>query len=246
MDFRFVHVIVLALAIAVAQSISGYFIGNGIQKFRMDGNSVKVKGLSEKEVVSNKASLNIVVSAELSDDDSSKEIQLRKEVLAKISQCIQLLQKESFDLKSDDFEFFEKTKWKQFDGKDKDGKIYTYNKDIKVISAGSIILTDDVEKARTFYKEWNKLKNNPEWKNVELNIQYNYTALDKIRADMLKESTTNARNMADQFARDSKSEVGRIVSATQGQFEVSDIHSKEGKGYKKNVRVVTNVTFMLG
>lgn len=246
MNFRLVHVIILALAMAFAQSISGYFIGNGIQKFRMDGNSVKVKGLSEKEVVSNKASLNIVISSELREDDSVKEIRLRKDILEKIDQCAQLVQKEGFDLKSDDFEIFEKTKWKQFDGKDKDGKIYTYSKEIKVLSAESIVITEDVEKARKFYNEWKKLKNSAEWKNADLTIQYDYSELDKIRAGMLKESTINARKMADQFARDSKSEVGKIVSATQGQFEVSDIHSKEGKGYKKNVRVVTNVTFMLG
>ena len=72
---------------------------------------------------------------------------------------------------------------------------------------------------------------------------YSFTALNDIKPGMIEEGTINARQAAEKFAKDSKSKLGKIKNATQGQFSVSDRDSNTP--YIKNVRVVTNVVYYL-
>ena len=74
-------------------------------------------------------------------------------------------------------------------------------------------------------------------------IRYNYSGLNDIKPDMIKEATQNARLAAEQFANDSGSSVGEIKHATQGQFSIED--RDENTPYIKTVRVVTTVEFTL-
>lgn len=72
---------------------------------------------------------------------------------------------------------------------------------------------------------------------------YSFTALNDVKPGMIEEATINARQAAEKFAKDSKSKLGKIKNATQGQFSVSDRDSNTP--YIKNVRVVTNVVYYL-
>ena len=72
---------------------------------------------------------------------------------------------------------------------------------------------------------------------------YSFTGLNEIKPAMIEEATVNARQAAEKFAKDSKSKLGKIKTATQGQFSVSDRDSNTP--YIKNVRVVTNVVYYL-
>lgn len=72
---------------------------------------------------------------------------------------------------------------------------------------------------------------------------YSFTALNDIKPGMIEEATINARQAAEKFAKDSKSKLGKIKNATQGQFSVSNRDSNTP--YIKNVRVVTNVVYYL-
>ena len=47
--------------------------------------------------------------------------------------------------------------------------------------------------------------------------QFLYTGLNTIKPGMIEEATANARTAAEKFAHDSKSKLGKIRSATQGQ-----------------------------
>ena len=72
---------------------------------------------------------------------------------------------------------------------------------------------------------------------------YSFTGLNDIKPAMIEEATINARQAAEKFAKDSHSKLGKIKTATQGQFSVSDRDSNTP--YIKNVRVVTNVVYYL-
>jgi len=74
-------------------------------------------------------------------------------------------------------------------------------------------------------------------------VQYYFNGLNEIKPEMIAEATENARKAAEQFARDSKSKVGKIQSASQGLFSIED--AAPGLEYKKNVRVVTTVVYSL-
>ena len=74
-------------------------------------------------------------------------------------------------------------------------------------------------------------------------VQYEYTALNTIKPEMIGEATKNARAAAEQFANDSGSSVGKIKTATQGWFSIED--AAVGLEERKKVRVVTTVEYIL-
>ena len=51
---------------------------------------------------------------------------------------------------------------------------------------------------------------------------YEFTGLNQIKPEMIAEATKNAREAANKFAEDSQSELGKIKTASQGQFSIED------------------------
>lgn len=74
-------------------------------------------------------------------------------------------------------------------------------------------------------------------------INYQFNGLNEIKPEMIAEATRNARLAADRFAADSDSKVGKIKTATQGQFSINDTDSSTPQ--KKNVRVVSTIIYYL-
>lgn len=79
--------------------------------------------------------------------------------------------------------------------------------------------------------------------NWQYSATYSFQGLNDIKPAMIEEATKNAREAAQKFAADSDSKVGKIKSATQGQFSIEDRDSNTP--YIKNVRVVTYVDYYL-
>ena len=77
----------------------------------------------------------------------------------------------------------------------------------------------------------------------QYNTQYLFTKLNELKPDMIAEATKNARIAAEKFAKDSDSKLGKISSAYQGQFSITDRDANTP--YLKNVRVVTSVIYYL-
>ncbi|WP_105213283.1 MULTISPECIES: SIMPL domain-containing protein [unclassified Pseudoalteromonas] len=74
-------------------------------------------------------------------------------------------------------------------------------------------------------------------------IEYLFTGLNDIKPQMIEQATRNAREVAVKFARDSDSTLGKIKSARQGQFSISDRDSSSP--HLKKVRVVSTVEYYL-
>ena len=72
---------------------------------------------------------------------------------------------------------------------------------------------------------------------------YSFNGLNNIKPAMIEEANKNARTAAQKFATDSGSKLGKIKSATQGQFSIED--RDENTPFIKKVRVVTNVQYFL-
>ena len=77
----------------------------------------------------------------------------------------------------------------------------------------------------------------------EAKSEFAFEALNDIKPEMIEEATKNAREVAQKFAKDSDSRLGKIKQASQGTFTISDRDSSTP--YIKKVRVVTNVTYYL-
>ena len=79
-----------------------------------------------------------------------------------------------------------------------------------------------------------------DWENP---VEFRYESLNDIKPEMIEEATKNAREAAQKFATDSGSSLGKIKTASQGTFTISDRDSNTP--YIKKVRVVSSVTYYL-
>ena len=79
-----------------------------------------------------------------------------------------------------------------------------------------------------------------DWENP---VEFKYEGLNEIKPQMIEEATKNAREVAEKFAKDSDSKIGKIKSANQGTFSIEARDSNTP--YIKRVRVVTSVTYYL-
>lgn len=79
--------------------------------------------------------------------------------------------------------------------------------------------------------------------NYQSQIQYLFSRLNEIKPDMIAEATTNAREVAQKFAADSNSSLGKIRRASQGQFSIDA--RDQNNPHIKSVRVVSTVEYYL-
>ena len=108
------------------------------------------------------------------------------------------------------------------------------------------VCTDDVDKVLALMSEQAALlkkgvvtvENN--WDNP---VEFKYEGLNSIKPQMIEDATKNAREVAEKFAKDSDSKIGKIKTANQGTFSIEARDSNTP--YIKRVRVVTSVTYYL-
>lgn len=74
-------------------------------------------------------------------------------------------------------------------------------------------------------------------------VEYHFNGLNDIKPSMIEESARNAREVALRFAEHSNSQLGKIRSANQGQFSITDRDSNTP--HLKIVRVVSTVAYQL-
>ena len=73
--------------------------------------------------------------------------------------------------------------------------------------------------------------------------EYLFTRLNSIKPQMIEEATRKAREVAEKFAQDSDSTLGKIRKARQGQFSIS---SRDNNNPQiKKVRVVSTIEYYL-
>lgn len=77
----------------------------------------------------------------------------------------------------------------------------------------------------------------------ESRTEFLFTKLNEIKPIMIEEATRNAREVAEKFAKDSNSRLGKIKTAQQGQFTITDRDSSTP--HIKKVRVVSTVEYYL-
>ncbi|MGD8588801.1 MAG: SIMPL domain-containing protein [Chromatiales bacterium] len=72
---------------------------------------------------------------------------------------------------------------------------------------------------------------------------YLFNRLNEIKPAMIEEATRNAREVAEKFAADSQSRLGKIKRASQGQFSITP--RDKNNPHIKKVRVVSTVEYYL-
>jgi hypothetical protein len=74
-------------------------------------------------------------------------------------------------------------------------------------------------------------------------VEYIFSSLNDVKPQMIEESTTNARFVAEKFAKDSQSRLGKIKKATQGQFTINN--RDKNNPHIKRIRVVSTIEYYL-
>ena len=224
-----------SLLVAVGIVVLGLCVKSGLGSFSRNTRVVTVKGLAEKEVKADKVIWPIVYK-ELGNDLNA----LYNTINKKNKVVFDLL--ESKGIAADEITT-------SVDVTDMDADAYTADRSPYRYRVSSIITvnTQKVDTVLALLKEQTSLIQ----KGVAVtfsnysypSIQFEYTGLNDIKPEMIKEATRNARKAAEQFAIDSESKLGKIKTANQGQFSISD--RDQNTPYIKNVRVVTTIQYML-
>jgi len=79
--------------------------------------------------------------------------------------------------------------------------------------------------------------------NYQSKTEYIFTRLNEIKPEMIEEATRKAREVAQKFATDSKSKLGKIKKASQGQFSINA--RDNNNPHIKKIRVVSTVEYYL-
>ena len=74
-------------------------------------------------------------------------------------------------------------------------------------------------------------------------VSYSYVSFQERKPRMMEEAIANAQATAKQFAQNSGSRLGKILSADQGQFSINS--KDENNPQIKKLRVVTTITYQL-
>ena len=118
-----------------------------------------------------------------------------------------------------------------------------------VVAQTVIVRTPEVDRVQATTRNLNELVRQGVILQDYRGPSYLFTKLNEVRPAMIAEATASARTGAAQFARDSRSELAGIRSATQGSFEIlprDDLgDSDERSQVYKRIRVVTTVSYRL-
>jgi uncharacterized protein len=229
---------------AVGLTTSGYALGDGLRRSKMaEHRSVTVRGVSERNVTADLATWSVSFSHE-----GAELAPVQRSVDQQASAIRAFFRRAGFrpDEITDSDVSLSREQPRDREGHPVGPQKLTVSRSIQ-------LRTNDVMKARAAYARQAELLRD----GVELSgtsVTYTFTRLNGLKPQMIAEATRNARQSAEQFARDSGVDVGRIKTASQGYFSVGardgedcdDCGSAGGSSPFQKVRVVTTIDYDLG
>lgn len=224
---------ILGFSLVLASAIAGYFVDNAVRNFRNYERTVTVKGLSEREVPAN------IVIWPVSYAAASNDLQQLYQMLENNGKLVSEFMVGQ-GIKPDDITLalpVVTDKSAQQYGGERGEFRYVGQQTITVYSA-------EVEKVRKAMGGLAGLgKQGIAFNGDEYQHEYIFTGLNDLKPQMIEEATTQAREVALKFAKDSSSQLGKIRQASQGQFSI-EARDKNNPHIKK-VRVVSTVEYYL-
>jgi hypothetical protein len=226
-------ILVLSLAVVMA----GYFVGNMHKNAAEYKRSVTVKGLSEREVDADLAVWPINIS--LAGNDLTI---LKNKIESQKKQVYQFFKNQGFD----------EEELTMGTTNISDAKADRYGGNTTLMAYRYFAKTEFTVRTNDIKKLQKALESSLdliamgiilESKNTWRPIEYSFSGLNDLKPAMIEEATMNARQVAEKFAKDSNSEVGKIMGAQQGMFSISD--RDQNTPYIKTVRVVSTLRYQL-
>jgi hypothetical protein len=228
--------LIFGISIVAALLLFGWQVSSGLLAFKSLDRTVTVKGLSEREVPADIAIWRISFS-DANNDFSQlySSIQTKNDAIVNyllgngfVNDEITIAMPDIEDLQTRAYLDPEKVKYR-FTG---NSSITVYTEKVDSVKQGMKDLVD-------FGREGLPVSG----AGYRSSAEFIFTGLNGIKPDMIEEATRNAREVAQKFAEDSESKLGKIRSARQGQFSISDRDSNTP--YIKKVRVVSTLEYYL-
>ncbi len=227
---------ILGALVGLGLALAGFFIGEALKEARSAERFVTVRGFAERNVES-----DLVIWPIAFRDTGNDLVELQKVVDSHKAEVRAFLAAAGF--KPEEIS--------EMPPQVTDLKAQTYGdgqkRDYRYIANVTVTLrTGDVKAAKKAMEDSGKLV----LRGIVLaeqdyarSTEFLFTGLNEIKPAMIAEATKNAREAAEQFARDSGARVGSIRRASQGLFTIED--RDKGSPDHKKVRVVTTVEYFL-
>ena len=223
-----------AIILAIGIIVLGFNIKGGIDNFVDKDRQVTVKGLAEREVPASRVTWPIVLK-EMGNDLPS----LYSQINSKNEAIIRFLK--SGGITTDEIVVNPPSVY------DKNAEMYEQNNIRSRYNITSVITvtSDKVDAVRNLIaRQGELLKEGIAILNdYSYQVKYEYLGLNDIKPQMVQEANLNAKNTAEQFAKACDSNLGKIVTASQGQFSIED--RDDNSPNIKRIRVVTTITYKL-
>ena len=219
--------------LAIGMIVGGFGLGDGLKRAQHADRSVTVRGLAERDVTADLATWTIAYSASAGN----------------LSEAQGSVDRDTAQIRS----FFRELGFPA-DALQPTGVNVSQYKDNGVptftVRQRMTLRSTDIKRAQDAVRKQFELVRRGVVLEEGSGMSYAFTRLNDIKPEMVAEATRDARAAAEQFAKDSGSQVGSIKNATQGYFSI-DARDGETGGYGvsdtpyKKVRVVTTVNFYL-
>jgi len=220
-----------SIILAIGLIVLGLCIKSGINNFANKDRKVTVKGLSEREVEADKVTWSISTN-EMGNDLPT----LYDRINAQADKVKAFLKQnglgdDEITVNPPRVSDLEANQWSD------NRKSFRY-----LVNMTITVSTNKVKEVNAaIFKQGELLKQGVAIDNSY--PYYEYASFQEMKPEMMAEAIKNAQKTAQQFAEASESDLGKIQTAGQGQFEIED--RDENTPYIKKVRVVTTVTYSL-
>ncbi len=224
-----------AVIMALGLFLLGICIRGGINDFKDKDRVVSVKGLAEMEVPANKVTWPLMFK-DLGDDLPT----LYTNINQKNTTIVNFLKSKGITEKEISIAAPEIIDMQAERYNDKPS-LFRYN-----ITSVITVTSSKVDKVRSLMIQQSELLKQGialTGGDYRYNVIYDFTKLNEVKPQMIENATRNARLAAEKFAKDSDSKLGKIKTANQGQFTISDRDANTP--YIKSIRVVTTIDYYL-
>lgn len=226
----------LGLCLLAGLGLLGWQLGSSLLQFKAMDRVVTVKGLAEREVPADMAIWPITFSKPQNQLDA-----LYDELASDTATIVQFLKEQGFGEAEIEINP-PQVNDKLANSYGNNGPVeFRYNATQTVMVHTANVAA--VLEARRHLADLGKSGIVLQGDNYGVTTEFLFTGLNDIKPAMIEEATRNAREVAEKFAADSDSQLGKIRTASQGQFSISNRDQQTPQ--IKNVRVVSTVQYYL-
>jgi len=230
------NALVLGISLFLGLSSLGFLLANAAISYKEFERTVTVKGLSEQEFMAD----IVIWPIQFTLADNTLQT-LYSDIDNNTQTIIQFLTEQGIE--RDDISLTSPVitdkSAQQYGGNQRAEFRYTGMQTVTVYSENIETVRQVMSKLSGLGKQGIALTGN----NYQSQTEYLFTRLNEVKPAMIEEATRKAREVAEKFADDSDSSLGKIRQASQGQFSISP--RDNNNPHIKKVRVVSTIEYYL-